>query len=111
MVALMKLAIREAYAILFALAAIVAWRLCTGKISTRGLIEGRTRGGGSYLSASRVQLLLATLAMAVQYVNQARLNPHALPDIPQNWLMLLGASHILYLGNKFQGKRKGNFHI
>jgi hypothetical protein len=101
----------EGYLFLFVLLGIVLLRISTGNIRTRGLIEGRTRRGRDFLSGGRIQLFWVTLALAARYVYQVWQNPTQLPDVPAAWLALLGGSHALYLGTKFQGKRRGRFHI
>ncbi len=101
----------EAYAILVALAAVVLVELWTGRIQTGSLIYGRTRGGRGYLSAARVQLLIVTIVTAAHYIGDLRKGAGTLPDIPKPWLYLVGASQVLYLTNKFQGKRNNSFHM
>lgn len=108
---IVQIATWEAQCLLIALFVIVLLRLLTGELRTRGLIEGTTAGGLRFVSAGRVQLLIATLVVAVQYASQAWQSPQRLPDVPQNWLLLLGGSHVLYLGSKFHGKRNRRFHI
>jgi hypothetical protein len=101
----------EAQALVTALFVIVILRLLTGDLRTGGLIEGTTARGSRFVSAGRVQLLIATLVVAVQYASQVWQSPQRLPDIPQTWLLLLGGSHVLYLGSKFHGKRNRRFHV
>lgn len=101
----------EGLAFLFVLSAIVAVRILTGSLRTRGLIAGTTASGSQFVSASRVQLLIVTLVAAVQYVTQVWQSPGTFPDIPQNWLLFFGGSHVLYLGSKFHGKRNQRFHV
>jgi len=111
MVNILKIAIWEGYIFLFALLGIVALRVLTGNIRTRGLIEGRTAKGSAFVSAGRVQLLIATLAAAAAYLSQVMQNQQRLPDVPREWLLLFGGSQVLYLGSKFHGKRSQRFHI
>ena len=111
MMNMLRITVWEGYILLFSLVGIIALRLWTGRIRTQGLLEGRTRSGSRFLSASRVQLLVVTLATSIQYLHQLWQNPHSLPDVPRNWLVAFGASHVLYLGNKFHGKRTAAFHI
>jgi len=84
------------------LAAIVAHRLLTGQINTRGLFYGTKRDGTKYFSPERVQLLVFTLGTAMFYLNNVLQNRHTgmLPDVPPQTLALLGGSHALYLGSK-----------
>ena len=99
------------YAILFGLFVIVAVRIIEGEIPTGGLINGTRANGSQFVSAARFQLLAATLTVAAQYVWQVWQNPHSLPDISQNTLLVLGGSHLIYHGNKFNGMRKKQFQI
>jgi len=99
------------YAILFGLFVIVTVRVITGEISTHRLISGKNADGTQFVSASRFQVLVVTLTLAAQYLWHFRQNPHSLPDVPQSWLLLLGGSHLIYHGNKFQGARKKRFDI
>jgi hypothetical protein len=101
----------EGMAFLFALLGIVALRVLTGGLNTRGLIAGTTASGLQFVSASRVQLLIVTLSAAVQYVVKVWQSPGTFPDIPQSWLLFFGGSQVLYLGSKFHGKRNNRFHV
>src|SRR6266404_5875774 len=101
----------EGLAFLFALIGIVAIRVLTGGLRTRGLIAGTTASGSHFVSAGRVQLLIVNLATAAKYLTQVWASPQRLPEIPQNWLLFFGGSQVLYLGNKFHGKRKQRFHV
>jgi len=91
----------EALIFLFALFGIVVIRILTGAINARGLLEGTTSDGSRFVSAGRVQLLIATGVAAVQYLSQVWDHPQVFPDIPSSWLLLLGGSHVIYLGSKF----------
>lgn len=87
---------------LSALAAILAFRILTGKINTRYLLYG-TRGDGSrYFSPERVQLLIITLAVAIEYLADASQpgNSGKMPDLPYGAVQLLGASNAVFLGGK-----------
>jgi hypothetical protein len=108
---IIRIAIWEGYAFAFGLCGAVLLQILTGSIGMRGLIEGRTPGGLKFLSASRAQLVLATLAAAAQYVHLAWQNPQQLPDVSRQWLLLFGGSQALYLGSKFYGRRSRRFHI
>ena len=101
----------EGLAFLFVLLGIVAIRVLTGGLRTRGLIAGTTSGGSRFISAGRVQLLIVSLVTAAQYLSQVWASPQRLPEVPQNWLLFFGGSHMLYLGSKFNGKRNHRFHV
>ena len=91
----------EVLIFLFALFGIVVIQILTGAINARGLLEGTTSDGSRFVSTGRVQLLIVTGIAAVQFLSQVLDNPQKFPDIPQNWLLLFGGSHVIYLGSKF----------
>jgi hypothetical protein len=83
------------------LAAIIGYRLLTGQINTKYLLYGMRRDGTRYFSPERVQLLVATFSIAIQYLlNAAQAAPGKVPDLPAGSLQLLGLSHAIYLGGK-----------
>lgn len=85
----------------YALAAIIAYRLLTGQINTRYLLHGVRRDGSRYFSPERVQMLLATIAIAFQYLMLAhQAPPGQMPNLPEGSLQVLGLSHAVYLGGK-----------
>jgi hypothetical protein len=89
----------ELFAFLIAAAMIVAWKLLTGGINTRDLFN---TGPAGAFSPARVQILLATLAGAGWYMGLVMTNPSTshMPDVPNALLLLLGGSHVTYLGAK-----------
>ena len=84
---------------LVCVAAIVGWKLLTGDINTHGLFNTKSGSGNS---PARMQMLLATLAGASWYLGLVANNPDPtqLPDVPDALLLLLGGSHLTYLGAK-----------
>ncbi len=83
------------------LAATIAVQLLTGRINMRYLLYGRRRDGTQYFSPERVQLLVATIAIALQYVlNAAHADAGKMPSLPSGSLELLGLSNAVYLGGK-----------
>ena len=80
------------------LAAIVFYQMLTGRINTTGLLQEKT--GKDELSWGRVQLLLFTFIFAFFYLFQVLDHPMQFPEIPQEWLLLLGGSNLAYLGEK-----------
>lgn len=98
----------EVIVFLGGLAAIIAYRMLTGRINTHYLLYGTSKGGKKYLSPERVQLLLFTLGTAMFYLMQVMdlvklAKPGdtlALPDIPAKTLAFLGGSNAIYLGGK-----------
>jgi hypothetical protein len=87
---------------LVALAGIIFVELLTGRINTRYLLHGLRRDGTRYVSPERIQLLIATLTMALTYLGESVATGHRgrLPDIPESWLVGLGGSQSIYLGGK-----------
>jgi len=84
------------------LAAIIAYRMLTGRINTQYLLYGMRKDGSRYFSPERVQLLVATIGVAIQYLSNAA---HAgvlgkMPDLPIGTLQILGLSNAVYLGGK-----------
>ena len=78
----------------------IALRLLTRRMNMNYLLYGR-RNGVLYFSPERVQLLLATLWIAFQYLlNAVHTMTGQMPTLPNGSLELLGASHALYLGGK-----------
>jgi hypothetical protein len=92
----------EVIVFLGGLAAIIAYRLLTGRINTQYLLYGTQKDGTIYFSPERVQLLLFTLGTAMFYVAEVLKdrNSGELPDISTQTLALLGGSHAIYLGGK-----------
>lgn len=94
------------YEMLFLLAgliAIVAYRLLTNEINTRGLLRDKT--GGRAFSPGRLQMLIVTLVVAIYYlliVFDSK-GKGSLPDMPNEFLIMLGGSHVFYLGGKLYG--------
>jgi hypothetical protein len=84
------------------LAAVVGLQLLSGRINTNGLFHGQRGDGSQYFSPERVQLLMVTVATAAKYASSVMANPHAsaLPDVPAEWLQLMGGSHAVYLARK-----------
>lgn len=90
----------EIWIFLTVLAAIVAYQLVTGRIRTRGLL--RDKMNGRALSPGRLQLLMATAAGALYYLLLIFANekPGEFPEVPRALLLLVGGSHVFYLGGK-----------
>ena len=81
-----------------ALALIIFCQILSGRINTRGLLQEKNGQGG--LSGGRLQLLLITIIFALTYLFQIMNHPTRFPEIPQEWLLLLGGSNVVYLGEK-----------
>ena len=90
----------EIWGLLVGLAIIVSYRMVTGTINTNGLLQAK--GGGSGFSPVRLQLPVSTLAFAFYYIGQVLSNSRTgnFPAVPTEMLLLLGGSHLFYLGSK-----------
>jgi hypothetical protein len=92
---------------LLALGGIVLVQLLTGSINTHNLLCGRIAGPSRkqdrhYFSPERVQLLILTLAAALNYLELVFTNsqPGKFPEVPQIWPAIVGGSNFIYLGGK-----------
>jgi hypothetical protein len=79
-------------------ALLIGWKLYLGEIPLRGLLES----GKGRSSPARLQMLLFTLGVAVQYVASVWKNPRtdSLPAISPQVLAILAGSQAVYLGGK-----------
>lgn len=84
---------------LVALTAIVLVQLFAGRVNTRGLFSTKGIADDGTISPSRAQLLITTLTFAVLYVQDVAATG-ALREVSREWLAILGASHVTYLGSK-----------
>jgi hypothetical protein len=75
--------------------AVIGWRLVRS-----AAFDGLFRASDGTFSPSRVQMLVATLAAAGQYLLAVLHNPQHLPTIPSGMLMAVGGSQVVYLGLK-----------
>jgi hypothetical protein len=84
---------------LYLLLTIIVLKLLTRRINLSGLF-GRKSGTGQ-VSPERIQLLLATLALSVKYLNDVVHSSNgAMPDISANWLYTFGGSSGIYASVK-----------
>jgi len=90
----------EVWCLLVGLTVIVAYRMLTGDIITKGLLQDK--GGSSGFSPARLQLLISTLVVAFYYIGNALTNANTgqFPTIPNEMFLILGGSHAFYLGSK-----------
>ena len=95
------IAIWEIRLFLGGLAAAIALKLLTGRINLQNLFYGRRGDRTPYFSPERVQLLVATLSLAMEYLMiSLRTATGEMPKLPDGALGLLGASNAIYLGGK-----------
>jgi hypothetical protein len=85
--------------LLAAFAAVLVYKFLSGGVSMRGLLREKTPTGVGAVSAARVQLLLATFAMAF-YILAKIIEESKFPDIPTKYILMLGGSHSVFLGAK-----------
>jgi hypothetical protein len=117
---LSRLVFLEGCALLLGFFAIVVFKIATGKISLEWLLytKPRTRPkpraeqgvvaepadkkAPSSFSPARLQLLIFTVAVALQYLHAILVNPQrdSLPDLPQGVVAALGGSQAVYLAGK-----------
>jgi hypothetical protein len=84
---------------LILLAAIVAFKMLTGRIHLSGLLARKQDGG--QVSPERIQLLLATMAMGAKYLSSVlHASNGAMPDVSPNWLYVFGGSSGIYASVK-----------
>lgn len=85
---------------LIVLAVVVFYRLLTGSINTKGMLNDKGTSAG--FSPARLQLLISTIVVALYYIGQALTNRNTgqFPTIPNEMLVILGGSHVFYLGSK-----------
>ncbi len=90
----------DIFLLLGGFALIVFYRILTGGINLQGLLW--EKNGESAYSSGRTQSLVVTLAFAVIYLGLVAKNPDPtkLPEVPQEMLLVLGGSNLVYLGQK-----------
>jgi hypothetical protein len=81
---------------------VVVLNLANGNISLAGLLETKGPSGRPSFSPARLQMLIATVVVAAQYVHAVIADPmrDSLPALPPAVLAVLGGSHAVYLGGK-----------
>jgi len=87
--------------IFFTLAALLFYRLCTGRLQTRGLLSASPASG---IAPERVQALVVTVGTAASYAASALHSTaptlSSLPDVPAFLVNATLASQVLYLAGK-----------
>lgn len=86
----------EMFFVVVAMASIVTYRILTGHINTKGLLKDKVT---NEFSPGRLQMLIATAFVAIYFVGQV-LETEKMPQLPQEFILALGGSHVLYLGGK-----------
>jgi hypothetical protein len=90
----------EVLGFLLGLCALIAYRMLTRQIKLGGLFSDGSPGG--QVTAERVQLLMATLALSAKFVQSAMhgSSVSSLPDVSVQWLVVFGASSGVYASVK-----------
>ncbi len=78
----------------------VSYQMLTGIINTDGLLY--KKNGSRSLSPGRLQLLVLTVGSAFYYLMLVLGTPESkkLPELPDEFLMILGGSNLFYIGGK-----------
>jgi hypothetical protein len=97
--------------LLTALMTLIAYRLLTRQINTKGLLDDKT--GRGVFSPARLQMLIVTLGIAIYYVAMVLKTKETgeLPHLPKEFLLALGGSHLFYLGGKVLGLVAGRLEL
>ena len=105
MALLAKLASYGTATLMFAFAAVVAWRILDGSIVLNGLLDTAGSGNERAYSPARLQLLVSTLIVAAQYLITVWRNPsrEALPPAPGAMVALAAVSQTFYIVSKARG--------
>lgn len=89
----------DAYLFVYGLAVIVALKLLSSSVNMRGLLANKS--DPSKVSPERVQLLLTTISLSVQYVHAASTSQDgSFPKLAPAWLYLFGGSSAIYAVGK-----------
>jgi hypothetical protein len=100
----------EAAAFVYAMAFVVVSGLLTFRINTKGLFLDKS--GSGRVRPERVQLLVATIALAFKYTaDLSGTTGSTFPQVDHGWLYLLGGSSSVYVTRKLYerfGGREGN---
>jgi len=93
-----KLLLVSTMAFLLTLAALVGYRLVTGKILTRKLLSDSASGRVSPL---KIQMLIGTVTAAAVYATAiGQRGGSALPPVDEKLLALVGGSNVLVVGKQ-----------
>jgi len=87
----------EIWLLILGLIFVVGYQLLTGRINTKKLLHNKTTDRPS---PGRVQLLMLTLVGALYYLLRTADDPQKLPEIPNELLLILGGSNLVYLTGK-----------
>jgi hypothetical protein len=85
----------EAILLLAGFGAVIGWRLIRS-----AAFDGLLRANDGTFSPGRVQLLVATVGAALEYLLGVLHDPTHLPTIPSGIVMAVGGSQAVYLGLK-----------
>jgi hypothetical protein len=92
---LLTLARWEMITLSIACAGVIGWKLFES-----GSLSGLLRSADGTFSPGRVQLLVLTIGMAMQFLLGVLHDPSHLPAVPMGLVMATGGSQAIYLGAK-----------
>lgn len=89
-------------ALLSGLFGIVVFFIASGTISLAGLLETKGPSGPPSFSPARLQMLIATVVVAAQYLYAVAVNPSqgSIPSLPPAMIAVFGGSQAVYLAGK-----------
>ncbi|MCP4267210.1 MAG: hypothetical protein GY777_16845 [Candidatus Brocadiaceae bacterium] len=87
----------EIWILLGGFAVVISYQMLTGRINMAGLLLDKET---KLLSPGRLQLLVFTIIFAIYYLSNISTQYPYFPEIPEEALWFLAASHSGYLGLK-----------
>lgn len=92
----------EVWFLLGSLALVVVFKMLTGGINMKGLLDDKKDKQTAGFSPARVQLLILTLFGAGYYLLLTVKDgyPTEFPEVPQELIALVGGGNLVYLGAK-----------
>ena len=99
----------EMMILLVALIVLVGYKIMVREINIDGLLLDKTSGRA--ISPTRVQMLVVTLMIAVYYMFRVMKTEDTgrFPDLPNELMIALGGSHLIYLSGKLYGMLAARF--
>jgi hypothetical protein len=94
----------EIWFLLIGMAAIIIYKLTTGRINLKGLLCEKNMA--NKFSPVRVQLLLVSVAVAFYYLLKLFKDPTRFPMVNLKVLLALGGSNLVYIAGKYRALYK-----
>ncbi|HVT60821.1 MAG TPA: OpgC domain-containing protein [Thermoanaerobaculia bacterium] len=97
-----RIAACAGFIVIVGFSCVVLWRVLTGEVSLKGLLNSKAPGDRRSLSPARLQLLIISTVIAVGYLHAVIVSPrwNALPRPPGGVIAVLGGSQAVYLAAK-----------